>query len=158
MRICLRWMQDETTDGWGRSQQPRCITAGEGVCTANDVMNCRHGQRKRTAFCRQKPASVCNITMVGFESGDVVVIDVAPLVHLAAAFCMTSSVHLSHYGFYPTEHLAYSHGIRYLKRGLYKRTKSNKENRWSIAFKRLSRGLSPPDIREQLVFLNGTIS
>ncbi|GIY12215.1 hypothetical protein CDAR_237411 [Caerostris darwini] len=36
--------------------------------------------------------------------------------------------------------------------------RSNKENGWSIAPKRPSRGIPPPDIREQLVFLNGTIS
>ncbi|GFT05042.1 hypothetical protein TNCV_530971 [Trichonephila clavipes] len=52
-----------------------CLEA-TGACAANGMKNGVHGQRNGTTFCLQMnhPASACNITMIGFEFGDTVLI------------------------------------------------------------------------------------
>ncbi|PRD25595.1 UNVERIFIED_CONTAM: hypothetical protein NCL1_40481 [Trichonephila clavipes] len=96
MRICDRWMQEGMTDQRGRSHPPQCTTAGEdrqivrmavmdhsvtsrtiaqitGVSTANGAMKegCKWQNGMKLSLLTSH-ASVCNTTMVRFESGDTV--------------------------------------------------------------------------------------
>ncbi|GFT18155.1 uncharacterized protein TNCV_183181 [Trichonephila clavipes] len=90
MRICDRWMQEGTADRRGRSHPPQCTTPPEwSVCktsiawsildaepqvsATNDAMKEGYGRQngmKLSLLTRHE--SVCNTTMVGFESGDTV--------------------------------------------------------------------------------------
>ncbi|GFU81697.1 uncharacterized protein TNCV_2035891 [Trichonephila clavipes] len=86
MRICDRWMQEGMTDRRDRSHQPQCTTSPEwsvrrrpllglplttDVTAANGAMKDGCGWQNRMKLSLLTSyASVCNTTMVRFESGD----------------------------------------------------------------------------------------
>ncbi|GFY33497.1 transposable element Tcb1 transposase [Trichonephila clavipes] len=100
MRICDRWMQEGTTDRRGRSHLPQCTTSLSArtirrhlqqsglsarrpllglplhrttdVSTAQGAMKRCGGQNGMKLSLLTSYASVCNTTMVGFESGNTV--------------------------------------------------------------------------------------
>ncbi|GFX82325.1 uncharacterized protein TNCV_973371 [Trichonephila clavipes] len=83
MRICDRWMKEGTTDRRGRSHPPQCTASRDDskLCTwqttdisaANDAMKEGRGwQNGMKLSLLRSHASVCNTTMVGFESEDTV--------------------------------------------------------------------------------------
>ncbi|GFX01499.1 HTH_38 domain-containing protein [Trichonephila clavipes] len=68
MRICPRWMQEGTTDRRGRLHH---FTTTD-VSPANGAMKGCGWQNGMKMSLLTSHASVCNTTMVGFESGDTV--------------------------------------------------------------------------------------
>ncbi|GFU55265.1 HTH_38 domain-containing protein [Trichonephila clavipes] len=75
MRMCDRWMQEGTRDRRGRLHPPQCTTSREtiDVSTANGEVKEGCGRQNGMKLSLlTSHASVCNTTMVGFESRDTV--------------------------------------------------------------------------------------
>ncbi|GFV03090.1 transposable element Tcb1 transposase [Trichonephila clavipes] len=72
MRICDRWMQEVPTWSIASTSVPATspLTQNQGVSAANGAMKDRCGRQNGMKLSLlTSHASVCNITMVGFESG-----------------------------------------------------------------------------------------
>ncbi|GFW74371.1 HTH_38 domain-containing protein [Trichonephila clavipes] len=92
MRICDRWMQEGTANRRGRSHPPQCTISREDrttdISAGNGAM--KEGYDRQNGMklsLLTSNASVCNTTIVGFESGDT-----AERGCLTAALCTTTLV------------------------------------------------------------------
>ncbi|GFY11834.1 transposable element Tcb1 transposase [Trichonephila clavipes] len=139
MRICDRWMQECTTDQRDRSHPPKCTTSlssriirrrlqQSGLSARRPLLGLpltQNHRRLRRQWCDERRmwdeewneklslltshASVCNTTMVGFESGDTVGEDVEQLRYAPPRWSCTGYYGMGRYWISSLSHSSSTH-------------------------------------------------